>query len=380
MTDTVVAVFDEYGQAQSAMHALFNEGFTHSAVKLSPADERTTTRQTALQTRQSTTEPGSGWSIGDFFRSLFGTDQDQHGDDAGLYAEAMRRGSYLLTVDADSVQEAHRAADIVHRFNAVDINQRATGWRSSGWTGYQSDAPVLTAEEIRRDREGYSRSTVSATATPQTSSAGEQAASSTLPVIEEQLQVGKRVIQRGGVRIYSHITETPVEESVQLKEEHVTIERTPVNQPATAADIEAFKEGTVEVRESAEEAVVGKTARVVEEVRVGKEVTEHTEQIKDTVRRTDVEVEALASQGGNVSDEEFRQHWQSNYAGSGQYEDYAQAYRYGASLAGNKQYQGYRWDEVEPRIRTDWEATHAGSPWDRTRQAIRYGWEKTSGA
>ena len=376
MTDTVVAVFDEYGQAQSAMNALFKEGFTHSAVKLSPADERTTTRQEALRTQKSTAGESSGSGIGDFFRALFGTDQDQHGDDAGLYAEAMRRGSYLLTVEADSVQEAHRAADIMHQFNAVDINQRESGWRSSGWAGYQSDAPVLTAEEIRRDREGYSRSTV--TSTPQSTSS-EHPASATLPVIEEQLEVGKRVIQRGGVRIYSHVTETPVEESVQLREEHVTIERTPTNHPATAADIDAFKEGTIEVRESAEQAVVGKTAHVVEEVRVGKEVTEHTEQIKDTVRRTDVEVEAIGPQGSAVSDDVFRQHWQSNYAGSGQYEEYAQAYRYGASLAGNKQYQGYRWDELEPRIRSDWEATHAGSPWDRTRQAIRYGWERTSG-
>ena len=376
MTDTVVAVFDEYGQAQSAMNALFTQGFTQSVVKLSPADERTTTRQEALRNQQTPSGEGGGSGIGGFFRALFGTDQDQHGDAAGLYAEAMRRGSYLLTVEADSVQEAHRAADIMHQFNAVDINQRVTGWRSSGWTGYQSDAPVLTAEEIRRDREGYSRSTV--TSTPQTTSSGQQPSSETLPVIEEQLQVGKRVIQRGGVRIYSHVTETPVEQSVQLREEHVTIERTPVNQPATTADIDAFKEGTIEVRESAEEAVVGKTAHVVEEVRVGKEVTEHTEQIKDTVRRTDVDVEAIGPQGSAVSDDVFRRHWQSNYASSGQYEDYAQAYRYGASLAGNKQYQGYRWDELEPRIRSDWEATHAGSPWDRTRQAVRYGWERTS--
>ena len=377
MTDTVVAVFDEYGQAQSAMNALFKEGFTHSAVKLSPADERTTTRQEALRTQKGTAEESTGSGIGGFFRSLFGTEQDQHGDAAGLYAEAMRRGSYLLTVEADSVQKAHQAADLMHQFNAVDINQRETGWRSSGWSGYQSDAPVLTAEEIRHEREGYSRFNV--TSTPQTTSSGEQSGSATLPVIEEQLQVGKRVIQRGGVRIYSHVTETPVEESVQLRQEHVTIERTAVNQPATAADIEAFKEGTIEVRESAEEAVVGKTAHVVEEVRIGKEVTEHTEQIKETVRRTDVDVEAIGPQGSTVSDEVFRQHWQSNYASSGQYEDYAQAYRYGASLAGNKQYQGYRWDELEPRIRSDWEATHAGSPWDRTQQAIRYGWEKTSG-
>ena len=49
--------------------------------------------------------------------------------------------------------------------------------------------------------------------------------------------------------------------------------------------------GVFEVRETAEEAVISKTARVVEEVVVGKEITESTEQVSDTVRRTDIEVE-----------------------------------------------------------------------------------------
>ena len=170
---------------------------------------------------------------------------------------------------------------------------------------------------------------------------------------------------------------------MQLREEHVTIERQPVDQPASAADIDAFKEGTLEIRETAEEPVVAKTARVVEEVRVGKEVSERTETVSDTVRKTDVEVEPLAASAGSASslnDEVFRQHWQSAYGTSGgKYEDYAQAYRYGATLAGNKQYQGYRWDELEPRLRSDWESTHEGSPWERTKQAVKYGWEKMTG-
>jgi len=60
----------------------------------------------------------------------------------------------------------------------------------------------------------------------------------------------------------------------------------------TDAD-EAFREGTLEVTERAEEAVVSKTARVVEEVVVGKQVEEHTETIRDTVRRTDVDVQEV---------------------------------------------------------------------------------------
>ncbi len=378
MDNTVVAVFDEYGHAQNAVNALYAEGgFSQADVKLSPAEDTSEGRQQALRSQQDTSDSG-GWSIGGFFSSLFGS--DQHGSDAGVYSEAVRRGSYLVTVYADSEDQADRAADILQRFNAVDLDQRASHWRSSGWTGYQSDAPMYTAEEIRKDRDMYSKTQVSQTQTgskaqPQTARSGDA-----IPVIEEQLQVGKRVVQRGGVRIFRHVTETPVQESVQLREERVKVERTPVDQPASAADIEAFKEGTTEVRATAEEAVVGKTARVVEEVRVGKEVSERTETVKDTVRRTDVEVEQLGAQasGGNVvGDEDFRTHWQTAYgSGGGRYEDYASAYRYGADLANQQKYRGYRWDEVESHARSDWEARNAGSPWDKTKQAVRYGWEK----
>lgn len=394
MNHTVAAIFDSYGDAQSAMNALLNEGFTSADVKLSPPDDSREARQRAVGESASSKE---GWSIGEFFRSLFGS--DQHSDDAGMYAEAIRRGSYLVTIDAQSDSQADQAVDILMRFQPVDINNRAEQWRSSGWTGYQSGSPVYTEDEVRNEQAGYQSKTVIATtpaasseaaAAPVTASAADTAATGgTLPVVEEQLQVGKRLVSRGGVRIYRHVTETPVQETVQLREERVTVERTPVDQPASVADIGAIKQGVTEIRETAEEPVVAKTARVVEEVRVGKEVTERTETISDTVRRADVDVEPLgaaastASMTGTTStasDDVFRQHWQSAYGSSGgQYEDYASAYRYGANLAGQKQYQGYRWDELEPQVRSDWEASHQGSPWERTKQAVRYGWEKMTG-
>ncbi len=386
MKQSVVAVFDEYGDAQAAVNALYQEGgFARADVTLNPAEDTTEARQEALRAQVSSSDAG-GWSVGRFFKSLFGKDQDA--GEAGVYSEAVRRGSYMVSVDAGTDEQADRAADILQRFHAVDLDQRAAGWRSSGWSGYQSDAPLFTAEEIQKDRDVYSQTTITGVpATPSTSAASDTRASTaaetgeTIPVIEEQLQVGKRAVQRGGVRIYRHVTETPVEESVQLREEQVNVARRSVDQPASAADIEAFREGTIEVRETVEEPVVAKTARVVEEVDVGKTVTERTETVSDTVRRTEVDVEPISAQQASSivqpGDEEFRQHWQSAYgSAAGRYEDYSSAYRYGASLAGQKQYQGYRWDELEPQLKSDWEATHTGSPWERSKQAIRYGWEK----
>ena len=116
-----------------------------------------------------------------------------------------------------------------------------------------------------------------------------------IPVMEEQLVVGKRKVERGGVRVFSRLVETPVEQQVTLQEEHATVERHTVNRPISEAELNALKNRSIEVQEMAEEAVVGKTARVVEEVIVGKESTTRTQQIKDTVRKTQVEVEQVAT-------------------------------------------------------------------------------------
>jgi uncharacterized protein (TIGR02271 family) len=92
------------------------------------------------------------------------------------------------------------------------------------------------------------------------------------------------------VRVFQHVTETPVEEQVTLRQEKVNVERRPVDRPVTNED-QAFKETSFEISQKSEEAVVNKQARVVEEVVIDKDVTEQTKTIRDTVRRTDVEVE-----------------------------------------------------------------------------------------
>ncbi len=117
-----------------------------------------------------------------------------------------------------------------------------------------------------------------------------------LPVIEEELQVGKREVETGGVRVTNRVTETPVAKQVNLREEHVNVERHAVNRPVTEADAVAFREGTIEVSEKSEQAVVAKQARVVEEVVIDKQATERTQTVSDTVKRTDVDVEDLTRQ------------------------------------------------------------------------------------
>ncbi len=82
-----------------------------------------------------------------------------------------------------------------------------------------------------------------------------------------------------------------MEESIRLQQEHVSVERRSVDRPISPGDLGAFEEGVIELKEFAEVPVVSKTARVVEEVTVGKETGEHDETIKDTVRKTEVDIE-----------------------------------------------------------------------------------------
>ena len=113
-----------------------------------------------------------------------------------------------------------------------------------------------------------------------------------VPVIEENLQVGKREVETGGARITSRLVERPVEETLNLREEHVNVERTPVNRPVTDAD-QAFQPSEIELTEHAEVPVISKEARVVEEVSLSKDVEEKEETIRDTVRNTEIDTERI---------------------------------------------------------------------------------------
>jgi len=122
-----------------------------------------------------------------------------------------------------------------------------------------------------------------------------------IPVVEEELRVGTREVESGGVRVDTRVEETPVEEQVTLREERVHVDRRPVDRPASDADFDRVQEGAVEVRERREEAVVDKQARVVEEVVINRDVEERTETIRDTVRRTDVDVDETPGRTSTTS-------------------------------------------------------------------------------
>jgi uncharacterized protein (TIGR02271 family) len=268
------------------------------------------------------------------------------------------------------------AVAVMKEHGAVDIDERSAEWKEEGF--YTQDTDHGTAAHLSQ----------------QTVQGGQEGGR--FPVVEEQLRVGKREVQHGGVRVYSHVIEEPVEQQVQLREEHVQVERRPVDRPLTGSEPGLFQEGSFEVVERAEEVVVGKEARVVEEVIVGKEVSERTETVRDTIRHTDVQVEQIpgstqrvAQQDVNLQrgqtigyqqlDDDFRQHYQQTFSSGGvPYDQYAAAYRYPWQFDQLDTYRDRPWNDVEPYMQRSWETQHPGT-WEKFKGAIRYGWDRLTG-
>jgi uncharacterized protein (TIGR02271 family) len=385
MQHTLVAVFDNRSDAQNAMDELLASGFTRDNVYVSSADLSGTTATTGT-TLGTTHEEGVGASIKHFFENLFGSDNDEH---ATRYSTAVSGGQHVLTLTTTSEPEVERAADVIERFGPVDIDERhdlSGNAASLGTSAYQpQSSSTLQAGSMQSGTQtgnlsgSLSDSTLRSDSLQRETAIDQTTGKAAIPVVQEEVRVGKRQVERGGVRVFSRLVETPVNETVSLREEHVSVERRPVDQPINPADVAALKDQTIELRETAEEAIVQKSARVVEEVVVGKEVSQRQEKIKDTVRHTEVEVQPL--QGSALDDDTYyRNDWQTNYASQGgTYDDYAPAYRYGYDMRRDARYQGRNWDDVETDLRSDWDTRYGSSgssTWERMKAAVRSGWNR----
>jgi uncharacterized protein (TIGR02271 family) len=350
MKQTVVGVFDSEVDAQRAMQTLAQTEVDASHVRATSAEGTVTHPETGVMGK-----------VRNFFSDMFATDDDP---ELGHYAEAVRRGGAVVRVDIDDDDTAalERVRHVLQDAGAVDLDERVEAWRAQGLT---EDRSVGTAPVTAATAGGVTGTRLGAT----------DRTEDVIPVVKEDLAIGKRVVSTGGVRVYAHTVETPVSESVQLRTEHAEVQRRPVDRPATAADLADLKDRTLEVRETAEQPVVQKRARVVEEVRVGKTVEQRTEQVHDTVRSTEVEVERLG--GRDFDDAYFRNDYASRFGNlGGRYEDYEPAYRYGHSLASDPRYAGRSWDDFEADARADWERRYPGSTWERMKAAVRHGWER----
>ena len=265
MSKTVVGLFSTMAEANRARQGLVTDGYESQNIRVMANDEGQTSSSVTTANEAGYTDIGSGGGTGigekisSFFRSLSGGDDDAHHH----YATGVNTGGALLAVTV-SDEEATEAADSLRKLGARDIE----GGKAASTPTPAHGGTATTAAE-----------------------------GTAIPIVEEELVVGKREVDRGGVRVYSHVVERPVEADINLRDEHINVERRVVNRPATAADFAAGSGSVLELTATGEEAVVGKTSRVVEEIIVGKQSSERTEAIHDSVRKTEVDVEQVPAEG-----------------------------------------------------------------------------------
>lgn len=256
---TITAIYDSESDAQSARSQLLSHG-------LGDEDVRIVSHQ--LSSRPVQGDAGSDRGMWESIKDFFVGHEDRP-----MYSEGLRRGGCLLTARVTDERSDETIA-VLESTNAIDLDQRSEEWRAEGWSdadqGYKSEQSLSSTAPETAPRAGTARDEQS------------------IPVVEEHLRVGKREVDRGGVRVRSYVVEEPVREDVSLRDERVEIERRPGQGAATG---EMFRDQTVEMSERGEEAVVAKDAVVTGEVLVRKTADEHTETVQDTVRHTEVDVD-----------------------------------------------------------------------------------------
>jgi uncharacterized protein (TIGR02271 family) len=276
MAKTVVAIFDAGANIDSVIRDLERIGVPKRHVH-------------ALSRADAVEKEERSWT--ERVASFFGfTGEARERAIGAAYADAMNEGDTLLIVDVDEGM-VDRTASMLNQYGAIDVGARSRTGAEQAIPAAAESRTFTTTEQATMPGVVTEQATMPVVVTEKVTVAEH----ATVPVIQEELEVGKRVVERGGVRVHSHVEEMPVEEVVRLREEHIEVERRAVDRPATPSD--TFKEVTIEMTETAEQPVVAKQARVVEEVVVAKTTEEREETIEDTVRRQEVEVEQLPLTG-----------------------------------------------------------------------------------
>jgi stress response protein YsnF len=269
-TNTITAFFDSRSDADHAVERLVDAGISRSSVKvIEGGSDKSGSQSTA-------SESTGFWAS---LENFFFPDEDRH-----TYAEGLRRGGYLVTVSGYAFDMHDIALDILDDEGSIDLDERAQAWESEGWSRTGNiETPAAT------------RLVSAQTETAQPSRLGADG-DEVIPVVQEELRVGKRDVNNGRVRVRSYVTQTPVSENLSLRDENVEVTRRTVDRPLTGTE-NAFVDRTIEAEEHHEEAVVSKEARVVEEISLRKTSEQRDETVSDTVRKTNVEIEDERSEG-----------------------------------------------------------------------------------
>lgn len=269
--ETIVAVFDTAAHANAAVKALKAGGFADADISIFDEDRLAAGKKSVAAGAKET----------GLWNRLFGDDMHQH--EAAVYNQTVQRGGVVLSLRVLQSEVAHAIA-ILDLHRPIDVHDRAV---TSGI------APAAHVEAVEKKVESVPLAPAQQVAVPPKVADSHDGV---LRLAEEQLQVGKQMVENGRTRVRRFVTEKPVTANVTLHEEHAEVLRRAIADPKYVGDVD-WADGEIELVETAEHALVNKTARIVEEVALKKIGSEHVQTISDKIRRQQVEIERVGADG-----------------------------------------------------------------------------------
>jgi hypothetical protein len=149
MAYTVIGVYDNYSDAEESLKDLVSRGFPRHTMNLGLIEDSPVGRRAELQRIvQSDEDSTNRLSLPDFMRTVFGNGQQ----DRDIYLEAVRRGSYVLMVNAENDEQSRQAMDVMGHHHPVNIDERSSQWRNRGWDHYDPSASAMTQADVDYER------------------------------------------------------------------------------------------------------------------------------------------------------------------------------------------------------------------------------------
>jgi stress response protein YsnF len=347
---TVVGMFSNVGEAQRSFEDLTSMGFSPNDISVVTRSSEKAASERMRLSMIDAPDAGKVAASGPIGAALAQRQAGLVGTlrNAGVsstlaehYATAVRQGETLESLIVDD-RDAERVAAVMKRHAA-----------RSGTGDQLIESQRAMAEKTARAEQERMRGTTT------------EGEDTYIPVMREELQVGKREVERGGVHVDVRAVERPVSEHIRLRDERIDIERRPADR-APRPDEPMFTAGQLDMTERSEEAVISKQVRVVEEIHLHKVVTEREEVVSEKLRSTDVQIDELAGER-----KAYREHFDKLGSG-GNFEEVLPAYELGRSMRTSP---SQRWEEIETSARQRWEAKRPGT-WEKYKDGIRYAWAR----
>ena len=248
---TVRALFEREADAKAARERLRSHGVPPQRMSIL---DRTRPGQTVSEHR-----PAVGGGLWSSLKEMVVPTEEG----APALESRLVQGGFLLTASVPD-QELEGIAAVLAKMGVVDFAEAGDQEPGSTGEGDGLEAGVIAEERI--------------------------------PILEEELRIGKTEREGASVRVEAFATERPVHERVELRGYRVSVDRRSVDRPVDA-DVsrqvleDLFSERSIELTETAEEVRFDKEARIREEVVVRREAIERVERIDTTLRSTDVRID-----------------------------------------------------------------------------------------